>query len=606
MSADEPNPVLASYDAGEPAAAAAPLAAGGQGGDNWEGCPFEVLGAGRRARYWLLDARGIEVEFDAERLTKWSSLMHLTRGYGGWLEANYPGTDRDGNPSGFSGRAVVAAIMRRTAELPPFDPDMPRRYYGLWKVADGFALHLGNRVIWDGEEFRAGFVEEDALWCMLAPRDGPAEPAEPEAGVALETLLGTWNFRDPRGPAIMLGLIVAGWLAGVLPWRPHGMVSGEPGSGKTTLLHRVVAGLCPLTRYLNDYTAAGVRQLLQSTAGCVVLDEAEHNPRSEDRIQSLLEMFRKASSGSGFQGVRGSMEQVAKTADLMGSVILGAVLEPPMDAQDLSRFTPLQLGPLKAPEKDSGVAEFVAAHGPSLWGRALANVDRCLALIRVLRKRLVARGCTARQADQLSAIAACRWVLTEHEADDPQSAEDEVLADMPLAIVAHLILSDEERVSDSTGNQALARLLASPLDMAGDKLTLGQALTEYRRTARIIARQAGDETMSEDTAKRSERLEKLKLLLEGHGVRWARCEQARPPDAPQAPVGLLVLVQEHPRLAKVFEGSAWAGKRWGGALAQLPGALGGKALPPRNFAGMKKARCVWVPGGLVGDTADDD
>ena len=597
------HPVLDRYDRGEPSGGGPPGGGSPEAPDLWETCPFQVLGRGD-GQFWFLDSNGSLVEVAATALAQWPTLLGLCGGEKEWLIANFRAFDREGSPtSWFNVREATAAVMRRAAALPPFDAEMPRRRYGLWKVAGGYALHLGDRVEWSGEELRAGFVAERALWLRLSPRLGCAAPADAALGAELEALFATWSWRHPSSPAVLLGLTVSGWIAGALDWRPHGFVVGEAGSGKTTLLRDLIAGLCSLTRYLNDYTEPGLRQLLSETAASIVLDEAEGDASTEQRLRRTIEMLRRASSGSGVQSVKGSADHVAKQFTLSGSAIMGAIFPPPLEPQDASRFTVLQLSPLDpARQSTTAPGAFATRHGAALWGRAIDAIGRVTRLIELLRGRIIARGYPARLADQLATIAACRWVMVRDVAQDPAGADAEDGADEPLAIVEHLFVDETDRIADGAGNQALGRLLMSPLDMAGDKKTLGQALFRARRLALRIAEAVTDvEAANTVTDDRGE-LRKLESLLEAHGVRWAACEAARG-DAPAPPDGLYVVVAAHPRLERAFAETAWSGRRWGEALRQLPGALGGRDLSPQRVGGMK-ARVVWVPGALFEPLAE--
>ena len=567
--------------------------------DPWAECPFSPLGSGG-GRYWFIASDGNLVDMPATTLAQWSKLLELCGGGHAWFKENYPAFDRDGLPlDWFNVRQAVGGIMRRCAELPLFDAEIERRRYGLWKVPGGYALHLGDRVEWRGESRRAGFVADNRLWLRLSPRAGHAEPASAALGQELRAWLARWNWADPHAPDILLGLIVAGWLAGALAWRPHGFIVGEGGTGKSTLLRDVVAALCSLTRYFNDYTEPGVRQLLSESATSIILDEAEATRETEARMLRVLEMLRRASSGSGVQSVKGGADHAAHVFTMAGQAIMGAIFAPPMEPQDASRFTVLDLLPLEAvgdgvADPASQAAAFAAEHGPALWGRALGDIARIHRLIAVLRRRIIARGYSPRLADQLGTIAACRWAMVRDAADDPASADVEDGPDEPLVIVEHLFVDDADRVMDSAGNQALGRLQSSALDMVGDKRTLAQVLNRLRWISKFLATHNGDATWAEECRLRSEEFGKLDALLQGHGVRWGRCERARRDAAPQAPLGLFVSASPHPRLERAFAETAWTGKRWAAALSRLPGALGGRALGPQ-WIDHVKCRCVWVP-----------
>ncbi len=588
------HPVLERYDRGEPSGGGPPTGGSPEAPDFWEACPFTILGRGA-GRYWFLDATGELVDAAASALAHYSKLLELCAGDREWLLARFRQLDRDGNPTAwFVVREAVAAIMRRAGALPPFDAEIPRRRYGLWKVADGYALHRGARIDWAGEERRAGFVAESALWVTLSPRHAPGAPADPSLARELETLFATWNWRHAASAAVLHGVVVAGWLAGALDWRPHAFVAGEAGSGKTTLLRELITGLCPLTRYLNDYTEPGLRQLLTESATSIVLDEAEGDPAAGHRLSKVVEMLRRASAGAGAQSVKASADHVARQFTLSGSAIMGAVFAPPLEPQDATRFVVLELGPLDHQRAaTSPPASFAIKHGAALWGRAIAEAPRILRLVEILRARIIARGYPARLADQLGTIAACRWAMVRDADADPASAEADDGADEPLVVVEHLFVNETDRVEDGAGAQALGRLLMTALDMAGDKKALGQVLARVRVLVRDIEAAALDVEAANSVSENRAELRKLDALLQAHGVRWGACEDARG-DAPAPPDGLFVVVGAHPRLERAFADTAWAGKRWGAALRQLPGALGSSDVRPQRVGGAK-ARVTWVP-----------
>lgn len=573
---------------------------GPQESDPWAGAPFTPLGKGG-AIYWFFDASGEIVSLTARALGQWQDVLSLCGGNEAWLSTWFPAFDRDGAPTaGFNVRQVAAAIMRRAQELPAFDASEPRRRYGLWPVPGGAALHLGKTVIWCGEPMRAGFSKAGALWPAMAQRPAPEAPASAEVGQQLEAVLRRWNWAHPDAAPVVLGLVVGGMLGGMSSWRAHGFVIGEAGTGKTELL-RFLASLCPLTIYRNDFTEAGVRQTLSETSASVILDEAEGDEHGDSKLKRVIEMLRRASSGAGVQGVRGSPEQAAKAFSVTASAIMGAILPPALPPQDATRFTVLQLRPLEAQGEVSEITAFAAAQGLALWGRAVESAGRIVGLFKLFRGRLMADGCSPRAADQLGIIAACHWAMTTEAVHDPSEDMPDTLAEA-LAPVRWLVVPDGDRETDSGGNQAMQRLLSSPMDMAGDKMVLGQALKRYREIGRdlhIMSRDAPGRDVLETEHR------KVGGLLESHGVRWATLPLKATAAAPAPPVGLYVAAGSHPRLLRAFDGTPWAGQRWASAMAQLPGSAGGRDAPAVHLAGAKMRTC-WVSRETLDRLTADD
>lgn len=561
-------------------------------GDPWEDAPFVPLGKNGK-KLWFIDHAGEVIDLQARAVSQYPDLALLCGGVK-WLRkyVAFAARDKEGNFTGdFSQRKVCLAIIEQSSGLPPFDPAEPRRRYGLWRVEGGTALHLGRRLVWCGEDGPAGVRREGALWPTLAPRQGPGEPASAKLGQELERLLGAWNWSHPAAASVLLGLVANGMLGQVADWRAHGMLIGMEGSGKTTLLRDVVGPLCGLSVYKNSFTEAGLRQMLSETAAPLILDEAESGPRGDLDLQKVLEMLRRASSGAGLEAVKGGQDHEARSFNVTASAILGAILPPAMTPQDASRFTTLTLNELPKGSDDVPAIAWVAQHGAAVWGRVIAHAGRIRELFRAMRRQLIDQGATRREADQLGSIAAARWAVVRDPEDDPADAAE---IDQALACVAWLRVPDEERALDSGGNQALQRLLATPADMAGDKMTLGQLLDRVRELPALIRQMRAEPAPSgseEERLRRHERdLDTARMLLEGHGVRWGPW----PAQGPLPQPGLYVTTAANPRLVRAFAETPWAGQRWAAALQQLKGAVGSRVVGSVRMAG-GKPRCVWVP-----------
>ena len=580
--------------------------------DLWESCPFVPVGKSGRLLHFF-DSSGELVQMAASALSQHGDLLLLCGARSRWLLDNFPALDRESGGHWFNARMAAMAIIQRCCSLELFDPNEQRHRYGLWVIPGGYALHAGKIVVWHGEEKSrqrdAGFRDAGALWPRLPAKPLPAEPASAATGKALEAVLASWNWETPHGPSLMLGGMVVGMLGSVAPWRAHLCVVGASGCGKSTLLRSLAAGLCPLTTYKNHFTEPGLRQFLSETAAGVILDEAESDSGGETKLQRVIEMLRRASSGAGVQAVQGGDGQEAKTFTVSTSAILGCIWPPALTEQDASRITLLQLGKLQpgGPHSEQSIAAFAAEHGLALWGRAVASAARAVALYRLLKARLVEHfECSPRMADQLGILAAARWVMIADECDDPRGPLADDGIDEPLECVRGLVVREVDQLADSGPNLALQRLLATPLDMQGDKLTIGQALRKLRRAGDTI-RKLGDSPLDiMDREARDKALaewNKLTLLLEGHGVKWGT-SPLRPTEAePSPPLGLYVTVQEHPRLSRAFADTVFSGQRWGAALARLPNAKSSKQAGTVRMAG-GKPRCCWVPSATLSELTE--
>lgn len=84
-------------------------------------------------------------------------------------------------------------------------------------------------------------------------------------------------------------------LCGVIPWRPHMLVTGAPGTGKSTLLELIMAIFGPDGMVSSDdATEAYIRQALDGARKPVALDEIENDPEGH-KARQIIKLARNAS-----------------------------------------------------------------------------------------------------------------------------------------------------------------------------------------------------------------------------------------------------------------------------------------------------------------------
>jgi hypothetical protein len=561
---------------------------GGGGGEAAEddGCPLTPLGH-LDGRHFFFDPRGQIRELNAQQIGQRSHLDVLLCGEIAWAVRVAPAFDREGKPTGDYSQKEVARHLIRLNDRVGLMHDRPRRGPGVWRSAAGVPLlHLGDVVVSlrDGvpSSCRAGFLAAGALWpafpVVLPAEDGRdrlawlTAPASAAEAYGVEQVFARWNWGANPQAGVMFGLWAAHLLGAAVRWRPHGLVVGPPGSGKTTLMEAYDA-LSPLSVFLNDFTEAGLRQMLTGRAQPLLLDEAEGDADGVARLQRVIELLRRASGGAGAQSVRGSAGGQSQRFEVMSPAMLGAVLPPTLLPQDASRITRLDLHP-RAPggQPLPSAAEMVAlrALAPRLWGRALAGLGRMAANAEVYRRVLMARGCAPRMADQLGTILAARAMMLR---DAPT---DEAEADEDVGRFGWLAVSEADQAPDAGPMACLTHLLQSALDMTynGERPTVGEAIRRAH----------------------AEDAENWRRWLAEHGMLlapWPRDGGGHP---------CLLVADKHPRMGRIFDGTAWAGSRWKEDLRRLPGAV----VPehPQRI-GSAKPRCTVIPAPLLPDPVSD-
>ncbi|MCW3477408.1 P-loop NTPase family protein [Limobrevibacterium gyesilva] len=556
------------------APAASPPPADGGGGDHdhpaaWlvsGECPVVPLGH-RDGQYFFFDTAGQLRKFAAKSLGQSSEIVSLFGGNPGWLLGNFVQYDREGHPTNwFSARNAGAWLVRACHDLPLFDRSARKRAVGVW-LADGrIVVHCGDHILWPDtrEERKAGFRDAGALWPADAPITPPGEACDAGRARQVELHMRSWHWEHEEAARVFFGLWVAGLLGAAIDWRPHGLLIGPPGSGKSTLL-RYYAALSPMAVLVNDYSEPGLRREADGRSGPLILDEADEDPEALGRLQRVIGLFRRASSGDGAVVIKTGNDGHAQRFEVISCAVFGSVLPPPLLPQDESRLTRLEL----RPRPDDSVVRvapddlivWAREHAADLWGRALEGLPRMRGNLRLVRDDLLGRGCEPRLADQLGTIVAARAMMIDDRPLDAARACAEVDA------VAWLIVTRQEQAAVAGPYQCLQHLLSSSAEVmnSGERPTLGRLVERG-------AREAGDDARRQ---------------LVDHGLMLAPYPKkaAGPP--------CLYVANAHPRLEAIFRGTQWAGRRWGFDLARLPGAS--EPMGPIFFGGQFKPRCIVVP-----------
>ena len=539
-------------------------------------CPIRAIGLGDGIAYFF-DRYGQLRRLNAQALGQSSQIYLLFGGLAGadWLRNKFPHFDREGVwTKGFTVRDCNIWLIEQCGSAGLFDPEkLPIRGHGVWLAQGIIAVHVGNNVIFMGDEMEirpAGFRDRGALW-PAKPELTPPAPALPaELAQQVERMFGKWHWWNLGEERVFTGLWASGLLGAAINWRPHGLLVGPAGTGKSTLLELYEA-LSPLAMAVNDYTAAGVRQLLSGRAAPLILDEADEDPETMGRLQQVISLLRRASSGQGARAVRGSGEGTATRSAFMSPAMMGCVLAPPLMPQDATRITKMELVRIPDgadPLPIERMMQWSHANAAALWGRAIDGIPRFRRNLAIMRKVLMGKGCSPRLSDQLGTILAARAMMMEDEPLDYMAAEEDALA------VSWLLQTHDQAIEDGGSMRCLQHLLNSQADV----LESGQRPTFERLIARARSQQ-------DDDARR-------KLI--DHGLKLANMPRG-------ATVESLLVSRSHPALSKVFAGTLWAGSRWADDLKHLPGAF----LPPDPIslrAGVKP-RVVVIP---LDNIASDD
>lgn len=536
------------------------------------GCPVGFLGQ-HKSTFYFFNHHGQVIDLTARQISQGAEISALFGSHGvTWLADEFPAHDKEGKVivGKFSVTAVHHWIQRQSDRAGLFDPATPSRGLGMWLAGRTPVLHLGHSLLWGDTWRKPGFREAGAIWQAFHGVAEVAAPATPTDVRKLETLLRRWHWREPMGAEMMLGLWAAGMMGAAIPWRPHGFLLAEAGAGKSTLA-KVLAAANPISKLVDDYTEAGLRQDLSTHASALLLDEADpDDATAAEKLQRVISLLRRASSGAGAVVLRGSPGGEGKTFTVVGCAIMIGTLPPSLNAADASRITLLGLLKLgkDAVEPSEGEIAEIARLASAFLARAVSVLDRFPAAFSSIRRQILEMdGGTHRIADQIGTILAARHIMLD-DGDVPALGDE--LADMTWAIPT---AADQE--ADGAPQRCWSHLLDSGLESyrSGERPTVRRVLADALGPPEIQPHRAQSD------------------LFE-HGMRVGHY----PLSARDGPMCLYVR-NNHPRLETIFTGTRWAGGKWSEELSRLPDAQ--RPPHPVSLRRGEKHRCVVIPPSLL-------
>lgn len=511
--------------------------------------PFLCLGHAGGLYYFLPRTTGEVTALTPGSIQK-NSLLQLAPL--DWWELMFPGAK-----SRVSWMDASDALMTRCHSVGFFDACRIRGR-GAWEDAGRSVVHLGDRLVVDG---RAVPIHEHSSRYIYIRRPGddtrlPA-PASAREAHELVQLCDMLTWERPIYGRYLAGWIVCAHVCGALRWRPHIWITGESGAGKTSVYDNI------LRAALRDHalpcqsasTEAGIRQALGSDALPVIFDEAESETvRGRDRIRTILELVRQASSENGAAILKGSVSGQAQEYRIRSCFAFCSIVVAAEQKADVSRITVLTLRRYSGPDaaqRFRGIAE--------VWAQLLtpdfvaALRARCVRLIPVIvRNAETFAGAVAvylgsrRYGDQIGTLLAGAYALHSDRVISPEDAA--------AWVAAQDWAEASERREDGDEERLLLHLLQQPVTVEAQ--STGASL---RRTvgelARVLAYGLQGEAYSSEAAH---------AAISRAGVRVVFG-----PQPGQTPY--LVVSDSHAAIKTALRDTPW-GTGWSRILERIPGA----------------------------------
>lgn len=439
---------------------------------------------------------------------------------------------------GEAGRVVIVG----GSEAAVYNPDTGELDAFRRPIAAGQLLDLGGARWQDFARLRKDLAAaRDQAWRQAA------------LDQTLE-IFGRWRWREGCEHYLVTGLVLAGWIQTLWPWRPHVAISAESGGGKSTLLAAIRDLYGSLALYSAKPTEAGFRQAIRNRACIPLIDEFE----ADRHRRAILELLRTA--GTGTTILRGTRNQHGAEYGLRHICWVAGVEAGLHRQPDRNRFLMLDLLPpakearnrLRVPSADD-----LGELGQRLLAIALWGTRDALRLAGVLRQESLGN-LDARTVESLAVPAA--------------------------ALAVAMGLPDGQA-------RELLTMLAQQIDAGGDG---GEQESDQEKLL-------GDILSSIVRLDRSEQATVAELLrreteaawdaLARVGIAAAGDDPGRPPEPWQR---TWLFLWPRPIARQLLRDTEWADQSLGQLLARLPGAERG-----RGYLNGHRCKGIRVPFSLI-------
>lgn len=570
-------------------------------------CPITCLGH-LDGSFHFLDARGQKRIIGARGLGNRHELLSLFLGIDTWLRQEFPKkakVKRQENGEEIEVEVIVDFQINRAAawlqiqcgDAGLYGEHVVLRAPGVWPGPDKLpVVHCGDEILIDRKWQKAGTRTGTQVWAAAAPVPRPGLPCEAAIARELqEDIKQLWNFRKAGAEIAVLGLLCCGYFGAAVNWRPAGFLLGGAGSGKSALL-QVLRAASPMHHYSNDTSKAGVEASVNSRAMPILIDESSDR-KDQSGAQALLDMVLAASGGEGTRGVRGSVEGHARTFQIAGSIIYSSISPPDMQPQHLGRFTMIEM---RSPdlgadntEEHRALTEKARHIGPRLWGRAIAGAERYTTALAMFRSALSNEGCPPREMDQIGALLAGWWILTEESnptADDGRAG---------VRALEEFIRGAEETKADDGPRRMIMHMFTSHVQVQRSTL---------KRPLNALIERAFKKFHSFDPDKPDDfGIDAARTVLLDLGIRVIRADDTAVDragrSAPRMADGNGIwFATGAVELRALFRGTVWEGERW---LYELKRFESARERKEKVRIGSYIGRGVWVGAEELGIEVED-
>lgn len=402
---------------------------------------------------------------------------------------------------------------------------------GVWFDRGKIICNLGNQLFYNGKARHLHSIESKYFYeldhTLAEIHSKPLTVKEIEPFVEL---LGEINYAHKQQ-----GLFLGGWMAlapicGILSWRPHLWLTGEPGAGKTTVKEMVDTHIENAFKRLSvngATTEAGLRQSLRSAAIPLVFDELEPESRkSRERVDYVIELCRQASSENKGEIVKGGAGGEPTGYGVRFMALVSSVKSRLIAEADKSRFTYIELDKAKHSNEqwirlNKKLEIMTPEFSTRIFSRTIQMAPIILHNIKIFQSAFVECGASQRVGQQYGTLCAGWYSLT---------SDSKITAESAVEFVKLIDLKAEDSISSyKDQEECLHFLLNTFIPWENMRLLVLDMIRDY---------------------------ENKKKDLERYGIRMCG------PD--------LFVSAINPQVDRLFEESKW-GRSWKQVLRRLHG-----------------------------------
>jgi putative DNA primase/helicase len=466
--------------------------------------------------------------------------------------------------------SAANAVMGSCLAQGVYDPTRLRGR-GAWSDAERSILHLGNRLVIEGNShpitrlpasFSSYYFYENSKAI-----DGPGSEllSDQDANSIIE-LAQEFSWETPASAQLLLGWIVLAPVCGALDWRPHIWLTGSAGTGKTTILKLFIKPLLGgmYEGATGGTTEAGLRGQLRSDAIPIVFDELEQNEQKDKQIvQNILALARIASSEGG-KIYKGTATGGSNTFEIRSMFCVSSINVALVQRADLDRFCVLPLSRNQRPRENWDEFEqaildtCTEANGRRLIARTLKHIPIIRKNARTFATAL-ARKFGQRFGDQHGTLLAGAWSLR------PDCFKEVSLADAQ-AWIDEMDWDERDRdPSEADEVKCLNHIIQYLIPVGGGRKVSIMEL--------IQARQRGSRIMDDGSQ------EEIASVLGRYGIKVMD--------------GCIAISNSSTNLQGILAATPWSGNAYKQALKRIPGATGSSGTI--RFPGCGATRATLVP-----------